>query len=287
MTALAASRVPFVHATVVRAEQPTSARPGDDAVVLAEGTMEGFIGGQCAKESVRTAALATLASGEALLLRVLPGGEAAFPEAPGAKVTVNPCLSGGAVEIFLNPQLPPAVISLVGTTPMADATADLAERLGFAVLRTEPDQVPYGATATVICSLGEGEEQGIQAALDAEVGLIAVVASHKRGEAVVASLGLSDEDRARIHTPAGIDIGAQTPAEVALSILAQIVRAIRVDGLTAAATEPVAAPQQVLDPVCGMTVVVMPDTPHLLAAGVDYWFCNPTCRDTYATKVGG
>jgi xanthine dehydrogenase accessory factor len=285
MTELSASRLPFVHATVVRAEQPTSARPGDDAIVLPDGSMEGFVGGMCARESVRTAALSTLQSGESLLLRVLPGGEASFPEAPGAKVTVNPCLSGGALEIFLEPQLPPSVISIVGTTPMADATVSLAELLGFAVLRSEPDQSPQGAIATVICSLGDGEEKAIQVALDAGVGLIAVVASQKRGGAMVDSLGLSETDRARIHTPAGIDIGAYTPAEIALSILAQIVRAIRVDGLTAQSTEVPSLPQQALDPICGMTVVVMPDTPHLVIDGVDHWFCNPSCRDTYAERA--
>src|SRR5271156_5383478 len=117
MAELSARRVPFVHATVVRAEQPTSARPGDDAIILADGTMEGFVGGQCAEESVRAAALGALERGESLLLRVLPGGEGSFPDAPGAFVTVNPCLSGGALEIFLEPQLPPAVICIVGTSP--------------------------------------------------------------------------------------------------------------------------------------------------------------------------
>jgi xanthine dehydrogenase accessory factor len=285
MAELSARRVPFVHATVVRAEPPTSARPGDDAIILADGAMEGFVGGQCARESVRTAALSTLDSGESLLLRVMPGGEESFPEAPGAKVTVNPCLSGGALEIFLEPQLPAAVISLVGTTPMADATAELAETLGFVVLRTEPDQSPDGATATVICSLGDGEEKAIQVALDAGVGFIAVVASQRRGGALVDSLGLSETQRARIHTPAGLEIGALTPAEIGLSILAQIVKAIRVDGLVAQSTEVPALPQQALDPICGMTVVVMPDTPHLVVAGVDYWFCNPNCRTSYAEQT--
>jgi xanthine dehydrogenase accessory factor len=284
-TELTARRIPFVHATVVRAEQPTSARPGDDAIIFGDGTMEGFVGGQCARENVRTAALAALRSGESMLLRVLPGGEDAFPEAPGATVTTNPCLSGGALEIFLDPQLPPAVISVVGATPLADAVAGLVELSGFSVLRTAPEEVPHGATATVICALGDGEEIAVRAALDADVEFISVVASQRRGKAMLDSLGLGATERERVHTPAGIQIGALTPAEIALSILAEIVRAIRVDGLAVKVIESLGPPQQAIDPICGMSVVVLPETPHLSVDGVDHWFCNPGCRDRFAEQA--
>ena len=100
------ARMPFVHATVVRAQHPTSAHPGDEAILLADGTIEGFVGGECAQNSVRKAALGALQAGESVLLRVLPDGDVHFPEAPGACVVVNPCLSGGALEIFLTPQVP-------------------------------------------------------------------------------------------------------------------------------------------------------------------------------------
>jgi xanthine dehydrogenase accessory factor len=285
MAELSEQGVPFVHATVVRAEQPTSARPGDDAIILADGTMEGFVGGQCAEESVRAAALGALDRDESLLLRVLPGGEGSFPDAPGAYVTVNPCLSGGALEIFLEPQRPSAVISIVGTSPIANAVADLAEPLGFAVARTAPDATQQGAIATIVCSLGHDEELAIRAALDAEVGLIAVVASHRRGSALLDAMGLTAAERTRIRTPAGIDIGAHTPAEIALSILAQVIQAIRVDGLKARSTGLPTPPQQVVDPVCGMTVIVRPDTPHLVLDDIDHWFCNPGCRDRFAEQA--
>src|SRR6185312_5589180 len=121
MAELAGRRVPFVHATVVRAERPTSARAGDDAIVLADGTIEGFVGGQCAEHSVRTAALDTLRAGRSLLLRVLPDDTDVFPETDGARLAVNPCLSGGALEIFLRPRLPAPVLRVTGRTPIADA----------------------------------------------------------------------------------------------------------------------------------------------------------------------
>ena len=110
---LTLQRRPFVHATVVRAQEPTSARAGDAAVILDDGSIEGFVGGQCAESSVRSAALGTLRDGRTLLLRVLPDSSAGFPETPGALVVVNSCHSGGAIEIFLRPVLPAPVVGLI------------------------------------------------------------------------------------------------------------------------------------------------------------------------------
>src|SRR6187431_2696321 len=125
------TRTPFVHATVVRAAPPTSAHAGDEAILLADGTIEGFVGGQCAQNSVRKAALGALQAGESVLLRVLPDGDVHFPDAPGACVVVNPCLSGGALEIFLTPQFPAPLIRVHGATPIADALVQLCGVLGY------------------------------------------------------------------------------------------------------------------------------------------------------------
>ena len=111
---LTEQRRPFVHATVVRAQQPTSAHAGDAAVILDDGSIEGFVGGQCAESSVRSAALGTLRDGRSLLLRVLPDSAGDFPETPGAMVVVNPCHSGGAIEIFLRPVIPAPRVRVVG-----------------------------------------------------------------------------------------------------------------------------------------------------------------------------
>lgn len=289
MRKLTADRVPFVHAVVVRAQVPTSVRAGDDAIVLPDGTIEGFVGGQCAEQSVRTAALTTLRDGRSLLLRVLPEGEQEFPESPGAQVVVNPCLSGGALEIFLRPLLPPPVVWVVGDTPIAKALAELAGPLDFAVRDAADPQGPAGATAVVVCSHGRDEPAAIRAALDAGVGYVGLVASRRRGEAVLAGMGLTERERGRVRTPVGLDIGARTAPEIALSILAEIVAEIRTKGLAPAsreAAERAAPTTQVIDPVCGMTVTVMPDTPHLVVDGEDVWFCGAGCRDRYAEKGG-
>jgi xanthine dehydrogenase accessory factor len=279
---LTATRVPFVHATVVRSQEPSSARPGDDAVILGDGRIEGFVGGQCAEESVRVAALDTLTTGETLLLRVLPDGGEHFPESPRARVVVNPCLSGGALEIFLEPTLPAPLLAVVGSTPITDALVMMAGPLGFVGRQVDAGQVAPGTTAVVIGTHGHGESESIRAALDAGVGFVGLIASPKRGTEVLASIELTAEERARVRTPVGLDIGARTPEEIALSILAELVQAVRREGLTAAAGDPVDVPQQVVDPVCGMTVVVGPDTPHHRDADGDHWFCAAGCRDTYA-----
>ncbi|WP_199239574.1 MULTISPECIES: XdhC family protein [Kribbella] len=284
---LTGARVPFVHAVVVRAESPTSARPGDDAIVLADGSIEGFVGGVCVESSVRSAALSALTDGQAVLLRILPDDAAGFPEVPGARVVPNPCLSGGAVEILLRPEMPAALVGVVGDTPIAEAIATVGAAAGFAIDRLDGKPPAPGTTAVVIAGLGRDELVPLRAALDAGVGYVGLVASSKRGQAVLAELGLSEDERARIRTPVGLELGAETPGEIALSVLAELVRAIRVESLRPTADVAAVAPVQVVDPVCGMTVVVTPETPHLEVDGAEYWFCGTGCRDAYALQVAG
>jgi xanthine dehydrogenase accessory factor len=273
---LTGARQPFVHATVVRAQAPTSAMPGDDAVILADGSIEGFVGGVCAETSVRAAALDTLRDGNTMLLRVLPDGAASFPDAPGAQVVVNPCLSGGAIEIFLRPMLPRPLIGVAGaTTPIGAAVVTLA---GFLDLEITEPMAYAGASAVVVAGLGRDDEQVIRAALDAGVPLIALVASRTRGAAVLDAMGLTEAERARVRPHAGIDIGARTHQEIALSVLAEIVRELR-----ASSPEPVAAAptRTAIDPICGMTVVIGEGTPHAVVDGVEHWFCCAGCRDRF------
>lgn len=277
---LTTQRVPFVHAVVVRAQVPTSAQAGDEAIVLPDGTIEGFVGGQCAQQSVRIAALDALRQRESMLLRVVPEDDTAFPDRPGAEVVVNPCLSGGAMEVFLEPLLPPPVVWIVGDSPIAASVARTAELLDF-VPRRDSTQ---GATAVVIASHGDHEEPSIRAALDANVGYIGLVASKRRAEAVFADMGLTEDERARIRSPAGLDIGARTAPEIAVSIMAEVIAAIRIKHIGAAggeAGDTAAKPVIAEDPVCGMTITVGPETPHALVDGVDVWFCADTCRRRY------
>jgi xanthine dehydrogenase accessory factor len=285
-------RKPFVHATVVRAQPPTSAHAGDEAILLADGTIEGFVGGQCAQNSVRKAALGALQAGESVLLRVLPDGDVHFPDAPGACVVVNPCLSGGALEIFLTPQFPAPLVRICGRTPIAENLARVCDALGYDVRRDGAGDIPgsagsgppeefEGVTAVVIATHGGLEAETIRAALDAGIGYVGLVASRIRGASVLDSMDLDETDRARVHTPVGLPIGAKTPAEIAVSIAAEVIAEIRREGLPVAA-RPDAPPATAVDPVCGMTVRVGPDTPHLRIGGQVHWFCCPGCRSNFA-----
>ena len=295
---LQAARVPFVHATVVRAAAPTSVRPGDSALVLADGTIDGFVGGTCAQESVRLHAIRAMETGDSLLLRLVPGGPSLPEDDPiaqdGVVVVNNPCLSGGALEIFIEPQLPAPRIVVAGGTPIARAA-------GYDVVAGEPDEVEPHATdaAVVVATHGTDEEIALARALDAGVGYVGLVASPRRGRAVLESLDVPDALGEQVHTPAGLDIGARTPAEVAVSILAQIVAERTAghaapDAGTAAAAPPsplavtrVGPLATAIDPVCGMEVVAADATLHLDVDGERHWFCCAGCRATFAAdRVG-
>ena len=214
-------RAPFVHATVVRVQRPTSVRPGDTALVLADGTVVGFVGGVCAQDSVRLHALRVLETGEPLLLRLTPEpGDGDEPVVDGAVTAHNPCLSGGGLEIFLEPRLPAPRLAVVGDTPVARALAELGRGVGFEVAAGRSDD----DAALVVASHGRDEEVALAGALNDGIPYVALVASTRRGEAVRAALDAPEALRARLRTPAGLDIGARTAQEIALSILAEIVQ---------------------------------------------------------------
>jgi xanthine dehydrogenase accessory factor len=224
---LADGRHAFVTATVVRAHSPSSARPGDVALVLADGTIEGFVGGVCAESSVRLHALRALETGEPLLLQLLPDAAAGGSSDPEGAVTEhNPCLSGGALEIFLDPSLPPPRVVIVGDAPVALALRELAPHVGLEPVTPAGGVVAISGEdlALVVASHGRDEEPALAAALLEGVAYVGLVASPRRGAAVRAALDVPDALKTRLRTPAGVDIHARTPPEIALSILAEIVQ---------------------------------------------------------------
>jgi xanthine dehydrogenase accessory factor len=231
------------------------------------------------------------------LLRLVP--EQGDPEASdaidGAVVERNPCLSGGALEIFLEPHLPAARLVVVGGSPIAEAVMTLGRAAGYDVVRATAgaataDKVP-GAAGVVIASHGNGEEAVIGEALRAGVGYVALVASPRRGAAVRDELDVAPELAAQLHTPAGLDIGARTPTEIAISILAQMVATQHADpvpGRASAGGEASAPAPAVVavatDPVCGMQVAITQAAPRLEVAGDVVYFCCDGCRDRYAAE---
>ncbi len=285
---------PFVTATVVRVQRPTSVEPGNVAIVRGDGTIEGFVGGVCAEHSVRLYSLRAIDAGEPLLLRIMPDPDESAPDdAPvdsgvevahedGAVTVRNPCLSGGALEIFLEPTLPPPRVTVAGDSLIAASLRSLGRELGLEMASGSPSGADL---AVVVAAHGRDELAALRAALEAEVPYVGLVASPKRGTAVLEELradGVAPELLERVDTPAGLDIGARTPAEVALSILARVVEVRRRQGAPVRhAAERAAAPVTAVDPICGMAVVIVDGTPSAERDGDMFYFCCEGCKRSF------
>jgi xanthine dehydrogenase accessory factor len=286
-------------------QRPASVEPGNVALVLADGTIEGFVGGMCSEHSVRAYALQALESGNAVLLRILPfseDGEGSPSDQvaaeDGAVVVQNPCLSGGVIEVFLEPVLPAPRVLVVGETPTAAAILLIGAQLGLDAVSVKGDGLDPrpGDLALVVAAHGRDELHTLRRGLEAGVPYIGLVASPKRGTGVLAELrgdGVSASDIARIDVPAGIDIGARTPAEIALSILARIV-AVRRDERTVAAGQTRSAvvagadasqpAPLAIDPICGMTVAAVTGTLSLTYDGETTYFCCEGCKSKFEAQ---
>jgi xanthine dehydrogenase accessory factor len=309
---LAAAGVPYVTATVVRVQRPTSVEPGNVALVLPDGTIDGFVGGVCAEHSVRAYSLRTMTSGEPVLLRILPDAENPVDEnevdaaaaaqeisAEDGVVTVqNPCLSGGAIEVFLEPSLPAPRVLVVGATPIAIAVRAIGAELGLGMtaVGSEGFEPAAGDLALVVAGHGRDELHALRIGLEAGLPYVGLVASAKRGAGVLEELrgdGVADELLERIDVPAGLEIGARIPGEVALSILAKVVAVRRGEDAaapviprTAAAPARPAAEIAALavDPICGMTVAAVASTPQVQHDGETVYFCREGCKTAFLAQ---
>ena len=295
---LAAQGAAFATATVVRAQRPTSAHAGDVALITSDGTIEGFVGGICAEHSVRLFAWTAMKSGDPILLRILPTEEevAAHQDAQqdGAVTVLNSCLSGGAIEIFLEPTLPTPRVNVVGSKPIAAALEQLGPEfdLDIAAVGDNAAELQEGDLGIVVAAHGKGELEAIRAGLEAELPYVGLVASPTRGSALLQELrdaGVPEEQLARVDYPAGIDIGARTPPEVALTILARLIEVRHGGSYSAPLRSPSAEapPTFAVDPICGMTVTMAESTPHLEHDGETIWFCREACKTEYAAGLSG
>lgn len=292
---LAAAREPFVTATVVRVQRPTSVEAGSVAVVLADGAVEGFVGGVCAEHSVRAYSMLALRSGEPVLLRIVPdpdgdaapeGKEVASEE--GVVTVANPCLSGGTIEVFLEPAPPPPRVLVVGDTPIAGALARIGPELGLEMVAAGEDAEPAeGDLALVVAAHGRDELRALRRALEAELPYVGLVASEKRGAGVLAELradGVAEELLERIEVPAGIPIGSHGPGEVAVSVLARIVSVRRGDQAGAPSAPAAETPGVAIDPICGMTVAAVEGTPSVEREGETIYFCSDGCKSEFEAR---
>jgi xanthine dehydrogenase accessory factor len=264
----------FVLATVVSVRRPASARRGDRAIVRADGKLVGWVGGACSEPAVIREALRALADGEPRLLRICPPGGGAHG---GEDVVIaeSSCASEGTVEVLIEPQLPVPLVAVIGTSPAAETLRRLVSGIGWRVTA----EVAERADAIVLATMGRGDEDALEAALAARAGYIGLVASARRAQVVLQRLrerGVDEEALARVRSPAGLDLGPLPQQEIAVAVLAELV------AWRHARTSSPAELLEAVDPVCGMTVAVGPDTPKAEHEGTTYWFCCPGCRSRFA-----
>src|SRR3954452_1279729 len=326
IAALEADGSRFAVATVVAVQRPTSAKPGGRGVVHPDGRIEGWVGGSCAQPVVVREALRALVDGQPRLLRLSKTGPAEGRRADGVVELVMTCHSGGTLEIYVEPHVPAPDLWLVGTTPIVGALAALGAAAGWRVSGFDPEADPEGfpgadrvlaetalarfepetAPYVIVATQGIWDEEALRSVFRRDVAYVGLVASPTRSQHVRAWLrderNVADDGLAALRAPAGLDLGAETAEEIAVSILAELIQVRRGTASFVAAPGPATlagegmAAQELLappvddivlvDPVCGMTVD-RARARHLAEhEGVVYAFCRMGCRTAFIQEPG-
>jgi xanthine dehydrogenase accessory factor len=295
---LLAKGEPFAVAEVVRYLSPISGKVGDKAIILADGTFWGWIGGGCAQPAVVKEALKSLQDGRPRLVRISPSSS----EEEGIVAYNMSCHSGGTLDIYVEPVLPKPHILIMGRSPVGRTLASLAKTINYTVSIAAPkadrqtypdaDQVQADLdlnglrigpqTFIVVSTQGDCDEEALEAALKTDASYVTFVASRAKAAKVLQSLtgrGISPEELNRVRAPAGLDIHAGTPEEIAVSILAEIVQLSRshVIQQIGAAGEL----EEAKDPICGMTVSIRTAKYQSEYDGKQFYFCCGGCKQTF------
>ncbi|HET9627788.1 MAG TPA: XdhC family protein [Kofleriaceae bacterium] len=316
--------VSFALATVVRREPYSSAQQGDMAIITADGSYHGWLGGNCTRPQVQREAASALLDGKPRLIALSPEPDAHPPRA-GITPLAMTCSSGGTVEIFIEPVLAAARLTVFGVSPVARAVAQLGKTMGYLVDIVDPDahpsDLPYAdrvftdllaselragppAAYVVVASMGAIDEDAVAAALTMRPRYLGVVASRKRFAILrdhLLARGVSAHALDAIKSPAGLDLGGRQPEEVALSILAEIIQLKHAAQKAAKASDdqrlpialvpspPAPAPAadeagRAVDPVCHMKVTIATARHVGTWDGRTWYFCNPRCKDKFLAE---
>jgi xanthine dehydrogenase accessory factor len=281
---------PFALATVVRCERPTSAKPGAKALIRADGTISGWVGGACAEPVVVREALAALRDGQPRLVGLVGDSGRGPGRTEGMLEYPMTCHSGGTLEIYVEPYLPKPLLLIVGHGPVVETLATLARATEYAVVVTDGRREALTARAltlrtfVVVATHGDADEEALERILQSDAGYVSLLASRRRAAVIVESLrrrGVPLDRLGRLKAPAGLDIGAVSPHEIAVSILAEIIqhhRGPKQGGLVTDAATPVA---EATDPVCGMAVEVATAPHRSETAGRVVYFCCRHCKERF------
>jgi xanthine dehydrogenase accessory factor len=302
---LSQAKEPFVMATVVWCERPTSAKPGAQAIILPNGQMTGWIGGNCAQPVVIREAMRIFREGGGhdqsgpYLLRLATSEQNIDNAQQDVRVFPMLCTSGGALDIYMEPHLPQPQLLLIGNSPIIAALRQFAPIINFSstqIDHTDFSQVHIDEhTYVLVATHGQYDEDALEQVLTSPARYIGMVGSRRRAEACRTYLrtsGLSEQQIARLKAPAGLDIGAITPEEIAASIIAELVQVQR-RGLSAdeyvhitPADEHIRSAESVVpaimetavDPVCNMLVEIATARHYTSYDGREFYFCCPACK---------
>jgi len=291
----------FAIATVVRYEAPISGKPGDKAIIFADGEVWGWIGGGCARPAVVKEALKALKDGRPRLVHISP-----TPAEEEGIVAYNmSCHSGGTLDVYIEPVLPKPHVLILGRSPVGQSLARLAKVINYTVSVAAPEasreQYPEvdrvqadlelkdlkvsAHTFVVVSTQGECDEEALENALRTDAAYVAFVASKVKAAKVLEYLGergVGAERLKQVKAPAGMDIGASSPEEIAVSILAQIVQLNRAKPVEREKSAiPAMEQQQAKDPICGMTVNVSAAKYKSQYDGKDFYFCCAGCKQKF------
>jgi xanthine dehydrogenase accessory factor len=282
---------PFVLATVVWRRAPSSGKEGATALITPDRRVRGWLGGACAEPTVVREALKALEEGSPRLLFLGPPEELEGRARDGIVTVPIACQSEGALEVYVEPVLPQPQIVAIGRSPVAGALAALATGLGWRSVLNE-DGVDFEAVVdersyVVVATQGHFDEDALGHALTTPAAYVGLVASRKRADAVLGYLrdrGTPEETLARVHAPAGLDLGHVSTDEIAVAILAEIVQ-LKAVGKLGAVVLPGAGPaeprHEEIDPVCGMTVDVADARYRTVHDGRTYYFCSAGCLESF------
>jgi xanthine dehydrogenase accessory factor len=277
----------FALATVVWRQGPSSGHRSARAIITADGVLHGWIGGACAEPVVIREAQRAIAEREPRLL--LLGTPEQFGHVPeGMTVIPISCGSEGAMQVYVEPVLASPHLVVVGSSPMCRTLCDLARVLGWRADQLEGTDLPTAEIAprdvVIVATQGHGDEEAMELAVAAGPAYVGLVASRRRGEAVLGYLadhGVPRDQLDRVRVPAGLDLGHTSHAEIAVAILAELVQ-LRASGALVLADEvPAPSPAEAIDPVCQMTVRADATSRPFEHEGVTYYFCSAGCRDAF------
>jgi xanthine dehydrogenase accessory factor len=277
----------FALATVVWRQGPSSGHSGARALITADGSVHGWIGGACAEPVVVREAQRVIAERKAKLLLLGAPDQFGGSVPDGMVAVAISCQSEGAMQIYLEPVIPTPHLTIVGRSPMVHTLADLARALDWhADVCDGPELSAADLSArsiVIVATQGHGDEEALERAVSASPAFVGLVASRKRGETVLGYLaerGVPRELLDRVQVPVGLDLGHTSHREIAVAVLAQLVQ-LRAAGQLAPSLELRAVAAEAVDPVCGMTVRADASSHPVEHEGTTYYFCCVGCRDAF------